>query len=780
MAEQFSHEVQAALQTPSDVHTEDHSEAMLAKLDEFLKVMGRDFLGFLYEKWRNHPACLPGNRGKWSSQPACGDGWQEKTDSSGGLYKLKIINWGYLWGARGRLDNLAKAAGALDGAAGAVTTKLQGAWSSKAGEAAAGRINDLRAASMDYQSLLTQLRDHVDGARSATRTVVAKLAGFADSSDIGGKPMVDRYGKYAIGGPFDLFPRDQYETYIDEMGRILDSGVWESGFSAKEEATFLSGFGQGLLNLSVVPVSAESLHQPGQVRLTDGDNRWSDQICRELNDFCECYFLTVGNLRRRIEETIKAVESAWDELNSATITMTADPFGKLSLAGASQPPPEEKKPDAKPVEQQPTQTGGGPGPGQTGGGPPPPGAYEPPAVPQPTDPAAAIPAVPQVPQVPATGAPETVTITDGDRSISVQSPDGQGKVSVTVDDGSGKPKTYELDFGQSTPGALDPLTGKPVLDPVTGQPVGSTAGQPGVDPVTGRPVVDPVTGQPVPGQGAGQVPGPDGVQHVQAGPDGKAVIHDGDLTITAERSATDPDTVKITVDDGDGEPVTYTVDYQDPAAPAVGQPEVKPTASAFVGDLGELTQPGAREPQAAAPGQPGYSADPSVQPSHAADPSVQPGYAAEPSVQPGYAVEPSVQQGYAAEPLAAAYDGGGAQSTFAAGDQSGAWGAAGSVFDDRADTGQGEMSSASGDTQASGSGEAGLATAQPGSGDHAGGQAGSGLGGMPMGAMGGGGGGSGSGDSERAGSQWRTSGQLFDDDHATAESRISSAIDGGR
>ncbi|WP_092777742.1 hypothetical protein [Actinokineospora terrae] len=764
MAEQFSHEVQAALQTPSDVHTEDHSAAMLAKLDDFLKVMGRDFLGFLYEKWRNHPACLPGNRSKWSSQPACGDGWQEKTDSSGGLYKLKIINWGYLWGARGRLDNLAKAAGALDGAAGAVTTKLQGAWSSKAGEAAAGRINDLRAASVDYQSLLTQLRDHVDGARSATRTVVEKLAGFADSSDVGGKPMVDRYGKYAIGGPFDMFPRDQYETYIDEMGRILESGVWESGFSAKEEATFLSGFGQGLLNLSVVPVTADSLHQPGQVRLTDGDNRWSDQICRELNDFCECYFLTVGNLRRRIEETIKAVESAWDELNSATITMTADPFGKLSLAGASQPPPQEKKPDAKPVEQQPvqqpTQTGGGPGPGQTGGGPPPPAAHEPPAMPQPTDPAAAVPETPQVPQVPPTGAPETVTITEGDRSISVQSPDGQGRVSVTVDDGTGKPKTYELDFGQSTPGALDPLTGKPVLDPGTGQAgVDPATGRPVVDSVTGQPGVDPVTGRPVPGQ--------DGVQHVQAGPDGKAVIHDGDLTITAERSATDPDTVKITVDDGDGEPVTYTVDYQDPAAPTVGQPEVKPTASAFVGDLGELAQPGAPEPQAAAaaaPGQQGYPAEPQVQS----------GYAAEPQ---GYAAEP---QGYAAEPLAAAYDGGGAQSTYAASDQSGAWGAAGSVFDDRADAGQGEMSSASGDTQASGSGEAGLATAQPGSGDHAGGQAGSGLGGMPMGAMGGGGGGSGSGDSERAGSQWRTSGQLFDDDHATAESRISSAIDGGR
>ncbi|GAA3018853.1 hypothetical protein [Actinokineospora globicatena] len=766
MAEQFSHEVQDALQTPSDVHTEDHSEAMLAKLDDFLKVMGRDYLGFLYEKWRNHPACLPGNRSRWSSQPVCGDGWQEKTDSSGGLYKLKIINWGFLWGARGRLDNLAKAAGAMDGAAGAVTAKLQGAWSSKAGEAAAAKVNDLRAASMDYQSLLTQLRDHVDGARSATRSVVEKLAGFADSSDVGGKPIVDRYGKYAIGGPFDMFPRDQYATYIDEMGRILESGTWASGFSAKEEATFLSGLGQGLLNLGTVSQSAESLHQPGQVRLTDGDNRWSDQICRELNDFCECYFLTVGNLRRRIEETIRAVESAWDELNSATITMTADPFGKLSLTGASQPPPEEKKPDAdkKPEAKQPVQTAGGPS--DTGGGPggggPGGGAYEPPAMPQPptpgaTDPASAIPETPQVPgtpQVPTTGAPETVTITDGDRSISVQSPDGQGKVSVTVDDGSGKPKTYELDFGQSTPGAVDPATGKPVVDPVTGQPV--------PDPATGRPVLDPVSGQPVPGQ--------DGVQHIQASPDGKAVIHDGDLTITAERSADDPDTVKITVDDGTGEPVTYTVDYQDPAAPTVGQPEAKPVASAFApGEPGARVLPGESQPGGPASAPQGLSGEP-VAAAQGVPAQQNGGYS---EYQGG---------GFAAE-AQPAYDGqgGGSQSTFAASDQSGAWGAAGSVFDDL-DRGadQGDLSGASGDTHASGSGEAGLATAQPGAGDHAGGQAGSGLGGMPMGGMGGGGSSGGSGDSERAGSQWRTSGQLFDDDYATAESRISSAIDGGR
>lgn len=82
--------------------------------------------------------------------------------------------------------------------------------------------------------------------------------------------------------------------------------------------------------------------------------------------------------------------------------------------------------------------------------------------------------------------------------------------------------------------------------------------------------------------------------------------------------------------------------------------------------------------------------------------------------------------------------------------------------------------------QAAGSGEAGLASAGGGmaaaAGDQTPGAAGSGMGGgMPMGGMGGGGGGQ-SGDSERSGSQWRTTGQLFDDAYAEADANTSGAL----
>jgi hypothetical protein len=117
------------------------------------------------------------------------------------------------------------------------------------------------------------------------------------------------------------------------------------------------------------------------------------------------------------------------------------------------------------------------------------------------------------------GQQETVTVEHGDHKISVTSPDGQGQVTVTVDDGSGTPKTYNLNFG-GPDAAVAPA-------PPTPAPPAS-----------------------------GGVPGP-----IQPGPDGRCVIEDGDLKITAERPAGQADTVLVTVDDGTGEPTSYNLDY---------------------------------------------------------------------------------------------------------------------------------------------------------------------------------------------------------------------------
>ncbi|MBC6446314.1 hypothetical protein [Actinokineospora xionganensis] len=797
-----------ALSTPT-AHPDDTSEAKLRRLERFAGMMDKTKLGFLYDRWRNHPAC----QGKWSEK-AWGDGEEERTEPGGGLYKLKIISWGMMTGARGRLDQLTKAAHGIDAAIADATTKLAVAWDSKAGENAVTKINEMKAATASYNTMLTQLRDHLAGASTATNEVIEKLANFADQSD-GGKPLVEKYAGLGgnSDGDTDSVSRAQYSTYMDEMWKIVntgdDMGVYRNSPSKYEKAEDH--------DYEWDHISPSDLRTPGRVELEEGDDRWSNEICNDLDDLCNLYQSTIRNFRQRVTQTVDAVIAAWTQLSTNTFG-DHDPYAKLSVlipgdTGGKDPggkDPGGKDPGGKdPGGKNP---GGGSQPGGNAG-------YQPPPMPKPGDldgdgkpdnPGDAnmdgkpdnpgdlnMDGKPDNPGdkdgdgkpdnpadkdgdgkpddpsdldgdgkpdslVQGPGTPETVKITEGDRTIEVASPDGQGHVKVTVDDGTGNPKTYDLDFATAA-GLAD----------------GSTAIGP-----DGRPVT--ADGQPAAfgPSGPGSTVGPDGkplsaeagVEHVQAGPDGKAVIQDGPLTITAERDPGAPDTVIVTVDDGSGKSTTYTLDYAESAAGA--QPVTGSSTPGVNGGPADLGAPvGASA--AGAPASAGVAGGPASMgapgdsggngPASAGSPGGSSGQGAAFTGSPVGSPDSGFQAG-GHGPVEGA--------TYAASVDSGvsqAWGAAGNVFDGGAED------PSSTDSSAAGPGEAGLSSAQstPG-GDHAS-QPGSAVGGgMPMGGgmAGGGGGGGGGGDQERSGSQWRTTGTLFDDDYLETQTSMSS-IDGG-
>jgi hypothetical protein len=130
------------------------------------------------------------------------------------------------------------------------------------------------------------------------------------------------------------------------------------------------------------------------------------------------------------------------------------------------------------------------------------------------------------------GAPKEATIKDGNRTITVGQPDARGRSKVTVDDGEGEPREYEVDFTPDEPGETYE----------------------------------------------------DGV--VKAGPDGRAVIQDGDAAITLEQPPGQDGRLKMTVDDGT--PATYDFDFEagvDVPGSSGGLPDVA-TPSSFGGDLG--------------------------------------------------------------------------------------------------------------------------------------------------------------------------------------------------
>ncbi|OLF15633.1 hypothetical protein [Actinophytocola xanthii] len=151
-----------------------------------------------------------------------------------------------------------------------------------------------------------------------------------------------------------------------------------------------------------------------------------------------------------------------------------------------------------------------------------------------SDPAAIPGTAPASDTAPVPGAPApdpvpgTVQIKDADRTISVAPPDGTGHVRLTVEDGAGRTKSYDLDFT-------------------------TASGQSSAAPTT---EAEPKA------------------ERVPAGTSGRCVIEDGPVTITAELSLFDPDTVTVTVAEGSGKPTTYTLDFAAPASPesATGEP----------------------------------------------------------------------------------------------------------------------------------------------------------------------------------------------------------------
>jgi hypothetical protein len=168
---------------------------------------------------------------------------------------------------------------------------------------------------------------------------------------------------------------------------------------------------------------------------------------------------------------------------------------------------------------------------------PPPGSIPGPGQIDPTNPGGVgpggvpLPGMPGGPGGPGTpGAPKTVTVQDGNRTITMTQPDARGRSQVTIDDGETEPKTYDVDF--------------------TNEP--------------GEQVEEGV---------------------LRADENGRVTIPHGDAKIVLEQVPGPTDQVKMTVDDGT--PTTYDVDFgPDSEAPGrpggpggVGVPDVPSPAS---------------------------------------------------------------------------------------------------------------------------------------------------------------------------------------------------------
>jgi hypothetical protein len=719
----------------------------------FKELSGGSGNGIIYKRWQWH--AVSGNR--WKEQPAFNE--HDDQPERRKLEELKGLEWGPIHDAAIRLGKVSDfAGGEVDREIRQIGTMVSAAWPDKNGQHAVEKINAMSTTTKNFSDVTKQLGTHLMGFVNETKKVIQGLVDFANSKE-------GYFGGYL--GNDEHVDIAHFSHAIDAIDLRLRVG--------KE-------MGGQPFNLDVARSSTPGL------KIRDDWGWWYNDVEKgRLDRFCDEYFNNVGALRRMINEAHSAVEKHLTQFTSASSGLAFTPYANLEALGNAgtqeekpqDPPPEKKKEDGGTGG---TGTKSGDSSGSTGNGssstPPPPPPYQPPPLSSDmgtTDPATGTtPGSADVPGAddPTTGTPdpgtgrpnETVTIEDGNRKVSVGAPDSEGNVKVTVDDGTGQPKTYDLDFGAgtgqqpgTTPGQLGP-DGQPL--PAPASQFGPTGQQP---PATGQLGPD---GQPIMTA--------DGSQQVQAGPDGKVVLQDGDVKITAEHPPGQPGQVKLTIDDGT--PTTYLIDYSDPANPKVEEVPATATTQGFAG-------PGQASSFAAQPGNVASAPAGFTEP-------VDTGFAAQPAT--GFS-EPAAA-GYGAhaavEPVDSGFagDSGGAHaapeqpslttSTQSVGfDFEGGNGDAG--FADTTWSTQGDLLDDSGQQVAPAAGEAGLAAVPDGGspapqqGQGAAPMGGGGM--MGGGMMGAGAGGGQGGDSERSGGQWSIQGDLFSDEPAAA--RIAGVLD---
>ncbi|NRN64529.1 hypothetical protein GC106_17350 [Kibdelosporangium sp. 4NS15] len=701
--------------------------------------------GELYKRWQHHP--VSGNR--FMKEPCWGD---HKDQPEGELLeKLKAIEFGPILETARRLTDSATFTGDVQEALKNVSARVADNWQDNNGQTAVDKINALATASTKFQDTANRFATNLAGFANESRKCIQRLVDFAGRES-------DQYFNYL--GDDNHVDIDHFAEAIDEIDESLQKGhtdgpIWQ----------------QVPYNLEIARSNT-----PGLIIWQNFETWYSDVEKGRLDTFCENYTNAVGTFRKLIRECHDTIDRHLQNLMDSSAGLGFTPFAnldELAKGGGDQPkdpPPKEEPPKEKEPPPAEKKNGGG-GPVDSGGPPPgsggpPPGSTPPPPPPPPPpstdDPKAVDPNAPgttdpsDVPGAPVDGGPgtntggETVTIEDGGKKISVTSPDSEGHVKVTVDDGTGQPKTYDMDFSQPTgqqPGIGTPGAGTP------GAPGTSTPGQ--QEPVQFGPDGQPVQTMPAP---AGGDPA---AETLTPGPDGKIVLEDGNVTITAEHPPGQPDVVLLTVDDGTGDPTTYTLDYSDPANPQVDQPEPAAArqdvqaerqvaqAQGFAGPLGADARPDFAGAVASAT--PGVAEAP---------------FGGTPNGMPPEALAGSDQPVQTTSTQAVGGDFGG--------------GSGDGGFSDSSWSTQGDLLSGGDDDYnqvAPAAGEAGLAAIPEGGQQANPNQAGgAGMGGMPM--MGGmGGGGAGGGDSERSGGQWSVTGDLFADDDLSEPARIAGVLD---
>lgn len=429
--------------------------------------------------------------------------------------KLLDLHWGRIEHDGALLQGLGAAMTTFAETLGANVTKLAEAWQGESYDAFKAAIDKVQRTMSEYGDAATITGDGVVNAMGQVRELYQT---FADDS-------ADKHLNFG-----EVSPPEKWHKVVDWGDEDSDKVQYSGRVLAERCPTSHGGVVD--YNLDCPKNNDEQRNIITGHWVTE--RRW--EICKQ--DPCEENAGRVNIMyHTMVDECQKAVDRIKGKLDAyfGAVNTTVDGVTKLydtalgnvyNLANAEVFSSLRVIGGGAPVD------GGSDGGGYpVGGGAPGPAAVAEPLQPEPEAPVETVPmdAAAQEPPVtePAADQRESVEIKDGDRTIGVTSPDGAGRVLVTVTDAAGATKSYELDF-----------------DAASGLPSASSAA-------------------------------PSGAEQIPARTNGKCVIEDGPLTITAERPLFSPDSIKLVVDDGSGKPATYTLDFEEPQSAAAPESAVE-------------------------------------------------------------------------------------------------------------------------------------------------------------------------------------------------------------
>ncbi|ASU80125.1 hypothetical protein CDG81_19755 [Actinopolyspora erythraea] len=545
------------------------SDFHLDKLNELEKVMREDVWGRVFRRWRTHEGAAKNYAG--DEFAVYGTGTIEARE----LPKLRGIDWGMLESAAGKLAELASNRDAWLDHLGSLEKDLDRAWQGRAADAARQRYTAVKGPMNKYCDDLNATSQALHKAAQVPKKRVGPggLSDFKDKSSF--------FKHYGGNDESENMLRD-----LDGMEKMVREGLRYSKSQLQEPE--MKEFGKALLprveaqmpdrDVNVEPKDAEEpkkieyhvqitwddLRKPGAPGCRDGGGTVANKRIKWLDDFCGWYAHDVRALRKEIHDAYEHTEEAFSALREQLGKLDGTTFDKLGEGGPRRDGGQRGEQRSPAETGLPTSsqgggggTGGVPGGGGTGGAPGGGGV--------PGDQGAGMPQQPSTPSAEeirdrmsepgeeaarvapsGVGGPgadrdlEQVTLGEGAERIAVREADSQGRTRLTLLDEQGQPRTYQIPFGESG--------GVTAPDPPA---AGTSAETPGASGQRGDPVGDEESTGP-----RGDSRGP---TVVRPNDDGTAVIQQGERTVNVAREAEGG--LRLTIDDGDGQPSTRTVEF---------------------------------------------------------------------------------------------------------------------------------------------------------------------------------------------------------------------------